>query len=95
MTADGRPAGFHNIARDVTEQRKMQDNLKFYLRQVLRRRRRSASASPATCMMIPDSHSTAHSPAGCNYDILDNKLSNPLQAKVSEAYSLAVEILDG
>jgi PAS domain S-box-containing protein len=35
ITSDGKPVGFQNIARDVTEQRKMRDNLSYYLRQVL------------------------------------------------------------
>ncbi len=32
---DGKPHAFHNMARDVTEERRLQDNLQFYLRQVL------------------------------------------------------------
>jgi PAS domain S-box-containing protein len=32
---DGKPQAFHNMARDVTEERRLQDNLQFYLRQVL------------------------------------------------------------
>jgi PAS domain S-box-containing protein len=32
---DGKPQAFHNMARDATEERRLQDNLQFYLRQVL------------------------------------------------------------
>ncbi len=32
---EGKPQAFHNMARDVTEERRLQDNLQFYLRQVL------------------------------------------------------------
>jgi len=35
IASDGKPLGFQNIARDVTEQRRMRDNLSYYLRQVL------------------------------------------------------------
>jgi PAS domain S-box-containing protein len=35
ITRDGEPQAFQNIARDVTEERKLRDNLQFYLREVL------------------------------------------------------------
>ena len=35
IISDGEPQSFHNMARDITEERKLQDNLQFYLRQVL------------------------------------------------------------
>ena len=35
IVSDGRPQAFHNMARDITEERRLQDNLQFYLRQVL------------------------------------------------------------
>ena len=35
ITKEGRPIGFQNIARDVTEERTVRDNLQFYLRKVL------------------------------------------------------------
>jgi PAS domain S-box-containing protein len=35
IVSDGKPQSFHNMARDVTEERRLQDNLQFYLRQVL------------------------------------------------------------
>ena len=35
IVSDGRPQAFQNMARDVTEERRLQDNLQFYLRQIL------------------------------------------------------------
>lgn len=35
ITKDDEPVGFENIARDVTEERRMRDNLRFYLKEVL------------------------------------------------------------
>ena len=35
IVSDGKPHAFHNMARDVTEERRLQQNLQFYLRQVL------------------------------------------------------------
>jgi len=35
IVSDGKPQAFHNMARDITEERRLQDNLEFYLRQVL------------------------------------------------------------
>jgi PAS domain S-box-containing protein len=35
IVSDGKAQAFHNMARDVTEERRLRDNLQFYLRQVL------------------------------------------------------------
>jgi PAS domain S-box-containing protein len=35
IVSDGKPQAFHNMARDITEERRLQRNLQFYLRQVL------------------------------------------------------------
>jgi PAS domain S-box-containing protein len=35
IVGDGKPQAFHNMARDITEERRLQHNLEFYLRQVL------------------------------------------------------------
>jgi PAS domain S-box-containing protein len=35
IVSDGQPQAFQNLARDITEERKLRDNLQFYLRQVL------------------------------------------------------------
>ena len=34
ITLDGQPVGFQHIARDITEEKRMQDNLRFYLQQI-------------------------------------------------------------
>jgi len=36
ITADGKPAGFQHIGRDVTQEKCMQENLRFYLSQITR-----------------------------------------------------------
>ncbi|MFC1926586.1 PAS domain S-box protein [Chloroflexota bacterium] len=36
VTTGGKPVAFQNIARDVTEGRRMRDNLRFYLREILK-----------------------------------------------------------
>jgi two-component system sensor histidine kinase DegS len=36
IASEGKPQAFQNIARDITEERKLQDNLRFYLRECLR-----------------------------------------------------------
>jgi len=33
---DGEPRGFHNIARDVTQEKRMQENLRYYLQEITR-----------------------------------------------------------
>lgn len=35
IVSNGEPKAFHNMARDITEERRLQNNLQFYLRQVL------------------------------------------------------------
>jgi len=36
VISEGQPVGFQHVARDVTEERRMQENLRFYLQQVTR-----------------------------------------------------------
>jgi PAS domain S-box-containing protein len=36
VKSDGEPKGFHNIARDVTQEKRMQENLRYYLQQITR-----------------------------------------------------------
>ena len=36
ITEDGKPTGFHHIARDITEERRMQDSLLYYLQEITR-----------------------------------------------------------
>jgi PAS domain S-box-containing protein len=40
ITVDGKPIGFQHIARDITEEKEMQDNLHFYLQQITQAQRR-------------------------------------------------------
>jgi PAS domain S-box-containing protein len=34
ITFDGKPVGYQHIARDITDEKRMQDNLRFYLKQI-------------------------------------------------------------
>jgi len=36
VTEDGKPIGFQHMARDVTEEKRMQDNLRYYLQEITR-----------------------------------------------------------
>jgi len=36
ITSGGEPKGFHNIARDVTQEKRMQENLRYYLQEITR-----------------------------------------------------------
>ena len=36
ITEDGKPTGFQHIARDITEEKRMQENLRYYLREITR-----------------------------------------------------------
>lgn len=36
VTSDGQPVGFEHIARDVTEEKRMQENMRFYIQQAVR-----------------------------------------------------------
>ncbi|HEY50125.1 MAG TPA: PAS domain S-box protein, partial [Dehalococcoidia bacterium] len=94
VTKDGEPTGFHNIGRDVTEERRMRDNLRFYLKEVLRaqeeeRKRISRElhddTSQSLLLLIRRLDAMASNP----------KLSEQVQEKVNDLRVLAVEILSG
>ena len=36
VLSDGQPVGFQHVARDATEERRMQENLRFYIREITR-----------------------------------------------------------
>lgn len=36
VKSEGEPVGFHNIARDVTQEKRMQENLRYYLQEITR-----------------------------------------------------------
>ncbi len=96
ITMSGKPVGFENIGRDVTEQRKMQDNLRFYLEQVLRaqeeeRKRLSRElhddTSQSLLLLIRRLDALASDPK--------NKLDKPVKDEIARLHNLTVEILDG
>jgi two-component system sensor histidine kinase DegS len=96
ITADGKPVGFENIARDVTEERRMRDNLRFYLKQVLRaqeeeRKRLSRElhddTSQSLLLLIHRLDAIASDS--------EDKLPKPVQEQLTELHGLAVSILDG
>lgn len=93
---NGQAVAFHNIARDVTEERKMRDSMRFYLQKVLvaqeEERKRIArdlhDDTSQSLLLLTHRLDAIASDAR-------NKLSKPVHEKLTELHSLAVETLDG
>ena len=96
ITQNGQPVAFHNIARDVTQERKMRDSMRFYLQEVLvaqeEERKRIArdlhdDAGQSLLLLTHRLDAIASDPR--------NKLPKPVQEKLTQLHSLAVETLSG
>ena len=94
---DGQPAAFQNIARDVTEERKLREGLRYYIQRVLvaqeDERKRIArelhdDAAQSVLLLLKRLDEVASSKAW-------NKLPPALQEKLNQANDSAMEALDG
>lgn len=95
ITHDGKPVAFHNIARDVTDERKMRDSMHFYLQKVLvaqederKRLAREIHDDTAQSLLLLTHRldAVAADPK--------NKLSKRVQDKLADLHTLAVDTLD-
>jgi len=96
LVIDGEPAGFLNIARDVTEEKHMQENLGFYVQQITKaqedeRKRISRElhdeAAPPLLLLIQRLDSIASH--------THPKLSKPLKDNLEVLRNQAIESLEG
>lgn len=92
----GQPVAFHNIARDVTEERRMRDSVRFYLQKILmaqeEERKRVArdlhdDTSQSMLLLMQRLDAVASDTR--------NRLPPPLREKLTELHGLAVKTLEG
>ena len=96
ITQDGRPVALQNIARDVTEERKIRDNLQFYLRKVLvaQEEERRRIARDLHDDIIQSLLLLIHGLDAISSESVD-KLSKPVRDKMINLHTLALETLKG
>jgi signal transduction histidine kinase len=96
IISDGKPQAFQNLARDITEERKLQDNLQFYLRKVLQaqeeERKRLArelhdDASQQILLLTHDIDNLASK--------ADNYLPQELKTELEKLYELSQQVYQG
>lgn len=96
IISDGKPQAFQNMARDITEERKLRDNLQFYLRKVLQaqeeERKRLArelhdDASQQILLLTHDIDNLASK--------ADNHLPQELKNELEKLYELSQQVYQG